>query len=73
MRAAMDIRVSRSVSVVNSVKNDTRLLRRSAVIEIDQRLAIHLPRKDRKFRPQRGDIEFRRRRRSGGCDASRHA
>ena len=72
MRAAMDIGVSRGIGVVYRVEHDARLLRRGAVVEIDERLAIHLARQDREFRAQRGDIEARWTIDAGRCDASRH-
>src|SRR5690606_11895737 len=56
MQAAMNIRVVLLISVADGVQHGTRLLRRGAVVEIDQRLAMHLPGKNGEIAADRLDI-----------------
>ena len=47
MQAAMHIGIFVGIGMLNRVDHDLRLLRRGAVVEIDQRLAVDFPRQDR--------------------------
>ena len=56
MQAAMHVGVLRRVGLVEPIEHGARLLRRSGVVEIDERLAIDLHRQDRKIRPDAVDV-----------------
>src|SRR2546427_6173447 len=69
MNAAMNIGVVRLVVPGDGIDHSTRLLRGRGIVQIDQRLAVHLLVQDRKIRPDllrvvraqrrpsRGDVE----------------
>ena len=70
MHAAMDIGILLAVITVDGVDDRLRLLRRGAVIEIDQGPAVHLARKNGKVAAYAVDIKWH----SGvlGCDSLAH-
>ena len=51
MNAAMNIGVVRLVVPGDGIDHSTRLLRGRGIVQIDQRLAVHLLEQDRKIRP----------------------
>ena len=55
--AAMDVGVAADVVVHQRVEHGLRLLRRGGVVEIDQRLAVHLLVQDREIRAEARDVE----------------
>jgi hypothetical protein len=57
VQAAMHVGVYAAVDALDGVEHHTRLLGGGAVVEIDQRLAVHLRRKDREVGADRLDIE----------------
>ncbi len=56
MQAAMHVGVFEAVGVVHGFEDGQRLLRRGAVVEEDQRLAIDFAEQDREVGPQALDI-----------------
>ena len=57
MNAPMDIRIGRARLVRDPVDDGVRLLRAGRIVQIDQRLAVDLPRQDRKFCPDGTNVE----------------
>ena len=57
MQAAMHIGIFVGIGVCHRVNNGLRLLRRGAVVEIDQRLAIHFARENREVGADGLDVE----------------
>jgi hypothetical protein len=47
VQPAVDVGVFHRIGLRHRVDHDLRLLRRGAVVEIDERLAVHLAREDR--------------------------
>ena len=62
MQAAMDVGVFVRIGMLDGVEHRLRLLRRRAVVEIDQRLAVDFARQDREVAADRLDVV------GGGCD-----
>ena len=56
MQAAMDVGVFLGIGVLDRVEHRLRLLRRGAVVEIDQRLAVDFARQDREVAADRLDV-----------------
>ena len=57
--AAVDVRVLRLVVARQRLDDGARLLRRRGVVEVDQRMAVHLAPEDGEVLPQPRRIEFR--------------
>ena len=66
MQAAMHVRVVKTIDVVHHLDHSAWLLRRGGVIEVDERLAIDLPVKDREIRADALHIVCRARLHPGG-------
>ena len=56
MQAAVDVGVFVRVGVLDGVEHGLRLLRRRAVVEIDERLAVDFTRQDREVAADRLDV-----------------
>src|SRR5262245_5683463 len=63
MQAAMDIGVFAALGARDRIEHGARLLRRGAIIEIDELLAVHLAGENGKIGADRRDVERRLRRR----------
>jgi hypothetical protein len=59
VQAAMDVGVFHRIGLRDGVDHHLRLLRRGAIVEIDQRLAVHLAREDREIGADFVDIVHR--------------
>src|SRR5439155_647163 len=55
--ASVDVGVVGPIVAVQRLKHRQRLLRRGRRIEVDQRLPVDLPLEDRKFPPERGEVD----------------
>src|SRR5262249_22851713 len=58
MQAAMDVRVFGRIGALDAVKHSLRLLRRSGIVEIDQRLAIDLRGQDGEILAHTGNVVY---------------
>jgi hypothetical protein len=56
MQAAMDVGIFAGIGMADGVDHHLRLLCRGAIVEIDQRLAVHLLRQDREIPADRFDV-----------------
>ena len=56
MQAAVHIGVFAGIGMLDGVEHSLRLLRRRAIVEIDQRLAVDFARQDREIAADRLDI-----------------
>ena len=60
MQAAMHVGVFEAVGVIHRLEDGARLLRRGAVVEIDERTAVHLAKEDREVGANKLDVVGRR-------------
>ena len=58
VHAAMDIGILRPIKTRNAIDHRQRLLRRRAVVQINQRLTVRLGMENRKIRPDFLNVEY---------------